>query len=91
VTGLSAEFLAPLLHTSEVLKDTVSLLGGIYASQNPYLLSLPKTEQKQLFNHWKVLRIFVAATLGASVTSDQFEVALACGLLLNFVEVNEPY
>lgn len=60
-TVFAADCLRPLLHDNAILQDTVSLLGGYYASQNPQLLSVLQTDKTSLFPSLQSLRSIVAA------------------------------
>ncbi|CAG8125294.1 unnamed protein product [Penicillium nalgiovense] len=87
-TVFAADCLRPLLHDNAILQDTVSLLGGYYASQNPQLLSVLQTDKTSLFPSLQSLRSIVAAESQPTANIGYCPpVILICALLLSFVEL----
>lgn len=72
------------------LENTISLLGGLYASQNSHLLTLSKIEKNRLLGHWRDLRRSIVAQLESHAGGADFHEVLASALLLSFVEVRYP-
>ncbi|CAP86441.1 hypothetical protein PCH_Pc20g11120 [Penicillium rubens Wisconsin 54-1255] len=71
-----------------LLQDTVSLLGGYYASQNPQLLSVSQTDKRRLSRSLQSLRNLVATEFQSTANTDYCpSVVLICALLLSFVEL----
>lgn len=78
----------PMSHDNRLVRDTVSLLGGLYAYQNPALLALTVAEKRELIDQWLHLRDYTSNKLQQQESEAQHEDALiASSLLLCFVEV----
>ncbi|KAI9039828.1 uncharacterized protein KD926_009046 [Aspergillus affinis] len=86
-TVFAADCLAPLLHDNVFVQDTVSLLGGYYALNNPQLLSVSQPDKRSLFRSLQSLRKFVAAEFQPTEGKDRPLVVMICALLLSFVEL----
>jgi hypothetical protein len=72
------------------LKETVSVLGGLYAVHNPHLLPLDKSEKQSLHSRIEELRRPLSVQLGQAADPDTFYLTLLRALLLSFVEVRYP-
>lgn len=78
-----------MIHENKILQDTVSLLGGFYASQNSSLFTFSKHEKKDLITQWHQLQKSVSLGIGEAARSGKLDVLLACALLLSFVQILE--
>lgn len=76
-----------MIQENKILQDTVSLLGGFYASCNPNLLTFSKNEKRNLVSQWHQLKKSVALGIKEVASDSKPDVLLACALLLSFVQV----
>ena len=83
----SINAMASMIQENKILQDTVSLLGGFYASRNPNLLTFSKNEERGLVSQWRQLQKSVALGIKEVASDGKPDVLLACALLLSFVQV----
>ncbi|KAF7615749.1 hypothetical protein AFLA_009257 [Aspergillus flavus NRRL3357] len=87
LTVFSLNTMTSMIQENKILQDTVSLLGGFYASCNPNLLTFSKNEKRNLVSQWHQLKKSVALGIKEVASDSKPDVLLACALLLSFVQI----
>ncbi|KAL4908475.1 hypothetical protein BDW74DRAFT_175156 [Aspergillus multicolor] len=83
----STAHLPGMIHDDERLKDIVSLVGGVYAAQNPHLLETSKPDKSRLFQRLNVCRTTITADLESAPGQEALGVILTRAILLSFAEL----
>lgn len=86
LSAFSPTSLGSNLYGHPFIQHTISLVGGIYACQKPGLLTLSKSEKKDLMSQWSTLRNCISKEL-QGVRRRETDVVLTSALLSSFVEV----
>ncbi|KAL2810594.1 hypothetical protein BJX63DRAFT_434110 [Aspergillus granulosus] len=86
--GQSMSSLTSVVHNDAAVKDAVSVIGGLYAVQNPHLLALSRIEKRHLFEQLRALRENIAEELTNPTRDRAFFATLTSAVLLSFAEDN---
>ncbi|OGM48459.1 hypothetical protein ABOM_003411 [Aspergillus bombycis] len=87
LTAFSINAMASMIQENKILQDTVSLVGGFYASRSSNLLTFSKNEKRDLVIQWHQLQKSVALGIQEVSSDGKSDVLLACALLLSFVQI----